>query len=137
MYLTLYSSIYYLYSMLYALFHVFCFASIVDPIYYSCHTITSIVEDIYYSCNSFATLLWWICLQTSQSLFWTQRNLHPQLIKKNLSIWGKVPSAEPWFEPSALSGHGSMLYKSAILAGDKKWCFMIEYIHIWYMCRNI
>ena len=23
------------------------------------------------------------CLQTSQSLFWTQRNLHPQLLKKN------------------------------------------------------
>ena len=45
-------------------------------------------REILVSLKPYVASLLWFCLQTSQSLFWTQRNLSPQFIKKkNFAIF--------------------------------------------------
>ena len=91
--------------MLYAPFHVFCFASIVDPIYYSCHTITSIVEDIY----TIAVIVLQLCCG---EFVYRQANLcsglrrvsMSSINKKNLLILCIAPTAAG-SEPTDLSDH--------------------------------
>ena len=41
-----------------------------------------------------------LCLQTCQSLFWTQSNLRPQFIKKNSNFRAQLPAGS---EPAALT----------------------------------
>ena len=53
-----------------------------------------------------------ICLQTSQSLFWTQSNLCPQLIKKNLTILRKDSTIDRGgIRTHNPSSHRSTLYR--------------------------
>ena len=69
---------------------VFCFASIVG--------------DIYYSCNTFASLLWFFVYRQANLCCGLRRNLSPQFIKKNLQF-----SAEVGLEPGSVDSETNAL----------------------------
>ena len=110
--------------MLYALFHVFCFASIVDLIYYSCHTITSIVEDIY----TIAVIVLQLCCG---EFVYRQANLCSGLRRISLSSIYKKRNlhflAEVVLEPGSSDPETSTLPMS-YCADDEETSFDKKYI---------
>ena len=70
----------------------------------------------------------WICLQTSQSLFWTQRNLRPQFIKKNISNFWHRSYSNPDHHVSS-----TMLFQWAMRPMWRGGCF---YNYIYIICTS-